>query len=87
MSKIVVDTIESTGATVTVNDALTTGTNAITAGSVTGLTATSITSGTLGAGASVTNASLPDRHVLQVVSATTTSPASFSSSTTTTLAI
>ena len=47
MSKIVVDTIESTGTTVTVNDALTTGTNAITAGSVTGLTATSITSGTL----------------------------------------
>ena len=47
MSKIVVDTIESTGATVTVNDALTTGTNAITAGSVTGLTATSLTSGTL----------------------------------------
>ena len=46
MSKIVVDTIESTGATVTVNDALTTGTNAITAGSVTGLTAASITSGT-----------------------------------------
>jgi len=46
VSKIVVDTIESTGATVTVNDALTTGTNAITAGSVTGLTAASITSGT-----------------------------------------
>ena len=84
MSKIVVDTIESTGATVTVNDALTTGTNAITAGSVTGITAASITSGTLGAGASVTNASLPDGHVLQVVSATTTSPASFSSSTTNT---
>ena len=49
MSKIIVDTIESTGTTVTVNDALTTGTNAITAGSVTGLTATSITSGTLAA--------------------------------------
>ncbi len=58
MSKIIVDTIESTGTTVTVNDALTTGTNAITSGaitstgalsgtSVTGLTATSITSGTL----------------------------------------
>ena len=49
MSKIIVDTIESTGTTVTVNDALTTGTNAITAGSVTGLTATSLTSGTLAA--------------------------------------
>ena len=57
MSKIIVDTIESTGTTVTVNDALTTGTNAITSGaitstgalsgtSVTGLVATSITSGT-----------------------------------------
>ena len=46
MSKIIVDTIESTGATVTVNDALSAGTNAITAGSVTGLTAASITSGT-----------------------------------------
>ena len=46
MSKIIVDNIESTGTTVTVNDALTTGTNAITAGSVTGLTAASITSGT-----------------------------------------
>jgi hypothetical protein len=84
VSKIVVDTIESTGATVTVNDALTTGTNAITAGSVTGITAASITSGTLGAGASVTNASLPAGSVVQVVSATTTSPASFSSSTTNT---
>ena len=49
MSKIIVDTIESTGATVTVNDALSAGTNAITAGSVTGLTATSLTSGTLAA--------------------------------------
>ena len=57
MSKIIVDTIESTGSTVTVNDSLTSGaitstgainagTNAITAGSVTGLTAASITSGT-----------------------------------------
>ena len=56
MSKIIVDTIESTGTTVTVNDglasgAINAGTNAITAGSVTGLTATSITSGTLGAAA------------------------------------
>ena len=73
MSKIIVDTIESTGSTVTINDAVTStgnidaGTNAVTAGSVTGLTATSITSGTLGAGASVTNASLPDGHILQVV--------------------
>ena len=67
MSKIVVDTIESTGATVTVNDALTTGTNAITAGSVTGLTATSITSGTLGAGATVGNASLSAGTIIQVV--------------------
>ena len=51
MSKIIVDTIESTGTTVTVNDglasgAINAGTNAITAGSVTGLIATSITSGT-----------------------------------------
>ena len=73
MSKIIVDTIESTGSTVTINDAVTSignidaGTNAVTAGSVTGLTATSITSGTLGAGASVTNSSLPDGHILQVV--------------------
>jgi hypothetical protein len=61
MSKIVVDTIESTGATVTVNDALTTGTNAITAGSVTGLSASSLTTGTL------PNAQLADGHILQVV--------------------
>ncbi len=52
MSKIIVDTIESTGTTVTVNDglasgAINAGTNAITAGSITGLTATSLTSGTL----------------------------------------
>jgi hypothetical protein len=51
VSKIIVDTIESTGTTVTVNDglasgAINAGTNAITAGSVTGLIATSITSGT-----------------------------------------
>ena len=78
MSKIVVDTIESTGATVTVNDALTTGTNAITAGSVTGLTATSITSGTLGAGASVTSASLPAGSVIQVVTATPLTDSGFS---------
>jgi hypothetical protein len=84
VSKIVVDTIESTGATVTVNDALTTGTNAITAGSVTGITAASITSGTLGAGASVTNASLPDGHVLQVVSTTKTDTTTFSSTNTST---
>jgi len=55
VSKIIVDTIESTGTTVTVNDglasgAINAGTNAITAGSVTGLTATSITSGTLADG-------------------------------------
>ena len=49
MSKIIVDTIESTGTTVTVNDSLDAGTNTVTAGTVTGLTATSITSGTLGA--------------------------------------
>ena len=53
MSKIIVDTIESTGSTVTINDAVTStgnidaGTNAVTAGSITGLTATSLTSGTL----------------------------------------
>ncbi len=63
MSKIIVDTIESTGTTVTVNDglasgAINAGTNAITAGSVTGLTATSITSGTLGAAVKVGNPSL-----------------------------
>jgi hypothetical protein len=73
VSKIVVDTVESSGSTVTINDAVTStgaisaGTNAITAGSITGLTAASITSGTLGAGAAVTNASLPDGHILQVV--------------------
>ena len=47
MSKIVVDTVESSGTTVTVNDNLSAGTNAVTAGSITGLTATSLTSGTL----------------------------------------
>ena len=46
MSKIIVDTIESTGATVTVNDNLDAGTNTVTAGTVTGITAASITSGT-----------------------------------------
>ena len=52
MSKIIVDTVESSGSTVTINDAVTStgaisaGTNAITAGSITGLTAASITSGT-----------------------------------------
>ena len=79
MSKIVVDTIESSGTTVTVSDNLDAGTNAVTAGSVTGITAASITSGTLGAGASVTNASLANGHVLQVVSTTKTDTSSFSS--------
>ena len=50
MSKIIVDTIESTGTTVTVNDALASGaitsTGALSGTSVTGLVATSITSGT-----------------------------------------
>ena len=46
MSKIIVDTIESTGTTVTVNDSLDAGTNTVTAGTVTGITAASITSGT-----------------------------------------
>ena len=81
MSKIVVDTIESSGTTVTVNDNLSAGTNAVTAGSITGLTATSITSGTLGAGASVTNASLPAGHVLQAVTDTLTATESWGSST------
>jgi hypothetical protein len=47
MSKIIVDTIESSGTTVTVNDNLDAGANAVTAGSITGLTGTSITSGTI----------------------------------------
>ena len=47
MSKIIVDTVESSGTTLTVNDNLDAGTNAVTAGSITGLTATSLTSGTL----------------------------------------
>ena len=63
MSKIIVDNIESTGTTVTVNDAIDAGTNAVTAGSITGLTATSITSGTL------PNAQLADGHILQIQSA------------------
>tara|TARA_R100000005_G_C4955409_1_gene174117 strand:+ start:122 stop:805 length:684 start_codon:yes stop_codon:yes gene_type:complete len=46
VSKIIVDTIESTGTTVTVNDSLDAGTNTVTAGTVTGITAASITSGT-----------------------------------------
>ena len=58
MSKIIVDTIESTGATVTVNDNLDAGTNTVTAGTVTGITGTSITSGTLGAAVKVGNPSL-----------------------------
>jgi len=46
VSKIIVDNIESTGTTVTVNDSLDAGTNTVTAGTVTGITAASITSGT-----------------------------------------
>ena len=81
MSKIIVDTIESTGTTVTVNDglasgAINAGTNAITAGSVTGLTATSLTSGTLAAArlpatgvsaASLTTGDLPTARLDQNV--------------------
>ena len=59
MSKIIVDTIESTGTTVTVNDALS-------ATSVTGLSASSLTTGTL------PNAQLADGHILQVVQTTFT---------------
>ena len=73
MSKIIVDNIESTGTTVTVNDALTTGTNAITAGSVTGLTATSITSGTL------SNARLAAGTIIQAVTDTLTTAESWNS--------
>ena len=83
MSKIVVDTIESSGTTVTVSDNLDAGTNAVTAGSVTGLTATSLTSGTLAAArlpatgvdaSSLTTGALPNARlaagaVLQVVTA------------------
>ncbi len=47
MSKIIVDNIESSGTTVTVNDAIDAGTNAVTAGSITGLSASSLTTGTL----------------------------------------
>ena len=61
MSKIIVDNIESTGTTVTVNDAIDAGTNAVTAGSITGLSASSLTTGTL------PNAQLADGHILQVV--------------------
>jgi len=61
VSKIIVDTIESSGTTVTVNDNLDAGTNAVTAGSITGLTATSITSGTLAA------ARLPAGTIVQTV--------------------
>ena len=60
MSKIIVDNIESTGTTVTVNDAIDAGTNAVTAGSITGLSASSLTTGTL------PNAQLADGHILQV---------------------
>ena len=87
MSKIIVDTIESSGTTVTIADNTTVsgnvdaGTNAVTAGSVTGITAASITSGTLGAGASITNASLPAGHVLQAVTDTLTAAESWGSST------
>ena len=83
MSKIIVDTIESSGTTVTIADNTTVsgnvdaGTNAVTAGSVTGITAASITSGTLGAGASVTNASLAAGTIIQAVTATLTAAESW----------
>ena len=76
MSKIIVDTIESTGATVTVNDSLDAGTNTVTAGTVTGITATSLTSGTLAAArlpatgvsaASLTTGDLPTERLDQNV--------------------
>ena len=63
MSKIIVDTLESSGTTVTVNDAIDAGTNAVTAGSITGLSASSLTTGTL------PNAQLADGHILQIQSA------------------
>ena len=55
MSKIIVDNLESTGTTVTVNDALS-------ATSVTGLSASSLTTGTL------PNAQLAAGNIIQVVS-------------------
>ena len=73
MSKIIVDNIESTGTTVTVNDAIDAGTNAVTAGSITGLTATSITSGTLA------NARLAAGTIIQAVTATLTTAESWNS--------
>jgi len=75
VSKIIVDTVESSGSTVTINDAVTStgainaGTNAITAGSITGLTAASITSGTLGGSVVVPDTCLANGHILQVVTA------------------
>ena len=60
MSKIIVDNIESTGTTVTVNDAIDAGTNAVTAGSITGLSASSLTTGTL------PNAQLAAGTIIQV---------------------
>ena len=85
MSKIVVDTIESTGATVTVNDALTTGTNAITSGAITATGAISAGTNAITAGSitglsatSITSGTLPDAILnddafLQIVKATSTS--------------
>ena len=60
MSKIIVDTLESSGTTVTVNDAIDAGTNAVTAGSITGLSASSLTTGTL------PNAQLAAGTIIQV---------------------
>ena len=66
MSKIIVDTIESTGTTVTVNDALTTGTNAITSGAITSTGAISAGTNAITAGsitgltaASITSGTFP----------------------------
>jgi hypothetical protein len=67
VSKIIVDTIESTGTTVTVNDGLTTGTNAITSGAITAAGAISAGTNAITAGSitgltatSITSGTLPD---------------------------
>ena len=92
MSKIIVDTIESTGTTVTVNDGLTTGTNAITSGAITADGAISAGTNAITAGSitgltatSITSGTLPDGILpadlpLQIVTATSTSTSTTSTS-------
>jgi len=74
VSKIIVDTIESSGTTVTINDNLDGGTNTGTFGTITGLTATSITSGTIVAG--ILNDGIPLQQLVTASHSTTSTSTS-----------